>query len=142
MCGIVGYTGTADSSFIEKMNAVQHHRGPDEAGIVYHEDGQVHLAMKRLSIQDLVGGHQPMYTPDQKYCIVFNGEIFNAPEIRKQLELKGYSFQTSSSDTEVVLLLYRDIGIECLKRLNGMFAFVIHDKEKKNISWGKRPFWN
>lgn len=140
MCGIVGYTGTADSSFIQKMNAVQHHRGPDEAGIVYHEEGQVHLAMKRLSIQDVEGGHQPMYTPDHNYCIVFNGEIFNAPEIRKQLELKGYTFQTNSSDTEVVLLLYRDIGIDCLNRLNGMFAFVIHDKEKKILFGGRDPF--
>lgn len=140
MCGIVGYSGKEDNAPILQMNRVQHHRGPDEEGIVYHADGWVHMGMKRLSIQDLEGGHQPMYTPDQKFCIVFNGEIFNAPELRKNLENKGYVFQTASSDTEVVLLLYRDIGKKCLDQLNGMFAFVIHDREKNILFGGRDPF--
>lgn len=140
MCGIVGYSGKEDSAPIVNMNRVQHHRGPDEDGIVFHKDGLVHLGMKRLSIQDLNGGHQPMYTPDQKYCIVFNGEIFNAPELRKNLEQKGYIFQTNSSDTEVVLLLYRDLGRKCIELLNGMFAFVIHDREKNLLFGSRDPF--
>lgn len=140
MCGIVGYTGTADPEHLVRMNTAQHHRGPDEDGRVYHPDGQVHLGMKRLSIVDLTGGHQPMYTPDGKYCIVFNGEIFNAPEIRRNLEQKGYVFQTASSDTEAVLLLYRDCGMESFRQLNGMFAFVIHDRENNILAGGRDIF--
>lgn len=140
MCGIVGFTGLKNDELIRRMNQVQHHRGPDEDGMVYHSDGAVNLAMKRLSILDLQGGHQPMYSADQQYCIVFNGEIFNAPELRKDLEQKGYVFQTKSSDTEVVLLLYMDMGIQCVNQLNGMFAFVIHDRKQHLLFGGRDPF--
>lgn len=140
MCGIVGYSGIPETKYLYDMNRVQHHRGPDEEGYAFHEDGLVHLAMKRLSIQDLEGGHQPMYTPDKRYCIVFNGEIFNAPELRKNLESKGYVFQTRGSDTEVLLLLYRDKGEKMLDDLNGMFAFVIHDRDH-NILFGARDMF-
>jgi len=144
MCGIVGYTGTEDSSQINKMNQVQHHRGPDESGMIYHSDGKVHLAMKRLSIVDLLQGQQPMYSEDEQYCIVFNGEIFNSAELRNILEKKGYHFK-SKSDTEVLLKYYIYKGEKCVKDLNGMFAFVIHDRKNNYLfgardSFGIKPF--
>jgi asparagine synthase (glutamine-hydrolysing) len=137
MCGIVGYSGYTDATPIQEMNRVQHHRGPDEEGQVYHNDGQVHLAMKRLSIIDLMSGQQPMYNIDKSLCIVFNGEIFNAPILRKQLESEGFEFKTKTSDTEVILCLYQKLGEECVSLLNGMFAFVIHDR-KRNILFGAK----
>lgn len=142
MCGIVGYSGYSDIESIFEMNRVQHHRGPDEDGVVYHEDGKVNLAMKRLSIVDINSGHQPMYNINKSLCIVFNGEIFNAPLLRKQLESEGYSFQTKSSDTEVILLLYEKLGDKCIELLNGMFAFVIHDRNKNILFGGRDHFGN
>jgi asparagine synthase (glutamine-hydrolysing) len=142
MCGIVGYSGYNDRQPILEMNSVQHHRGPDEEGVVYHEEGKVHLAMKRLSIIDINSGHQPMYNIDKSLCIVFNGEIFNAPLLRKQLESEGYSFQTKGSDTEVILVLYQKLGDKCIELLNGMFAFVIHDRNNNVLFGGRDHFGN
>jgi len=137
MCGIVGYTGYRDSAPLIEMNRVQLHRGPDEDGHIFHSEGNVHLAMKRLSIVDLNSGQQPMYSQDKSICIVFNGEIFNAPQLRRILLNDGYSFQTENSDTEVIINLYQKSGKACVKELNGMFAFVIHDR-KNNILFGAR----
>lgn len=142
MCGIVGYSGYNDRLPILEMNKAQHHRGPDEDGVVYHKEGNVHLAMKRLSIIDINSGHQPMYNIDKSLCIVFNGEIFNAPILRKQLESEGYNFQTKGSDTEVILVLYQKIGVKCIELLNGMFAFVIHDRNKNILFGGRDHFGN
>jgi asparagine synthase (glutamine-hydrolysing) len=140
MCGIVGYTGIADATHLEQMNAAQRHRGPDDAGTYSCERDQVHFAMRRLSIIDLTGGKQPMRNRRGTLCIVFNGEIFNAPELRRSLEKVHYPFQTDHSDTEVLLALYEQEGRDMVQRLNGMFAFVIHDREKHLLFGTRDPF--
>ncbi len=129
MCGIVGIinkNGTApiESQTISGMCDVMSHRGPDDYGIFVNE--HVGLGHRRLSIIDLATGHQPMFTPDQRYVIVFNGEIYNYKDLRAKLISLGSDFQTNS-DTEVILELYRQYGKECVKHLNGIFAFCIYD---------------
>ncbi len=104
------------------------HRGPDDAGEYWSEDGRVGFGHRRLSIIDLSAtGHQPMQTPDGQLCITFNGEIYNHLELRRELEARGHNFR-SSSDTEVILAAYRQWGKDCPSRLQGMFAFAIYDK--------------
>ena len=116
------------------MNALQVYRGPDGDGVFRDREVALSLAMRRLAIIDLDGGQQPMSTEDGRYTIVFNGEIFNAPELRSDLEERGISFRTDHSDTEVILNFFALDGEEMLTRLNGMFAFVIYDRQKQ------RPF--
>jgi len=140
MCGIVGYTGLKDRGYLSLMNARQSHRGPDESGEYWDLELSVGLAMSRLSILDISGGHQPMVTEDGNFVIVFNGEIFNASEIRKSLLIKGVKFSTDHSDTEVILKGYQHIGCEIVKQLNGMFAFVIYDKRNKTLFGARDPF--
>jgi asparagine synthase (glutamine-hydrolysing) len=106
-------------------------RGPDDSGIWNSSDGMVGLAHRRLSILDLsAAGHQPMLSTDGTLCIVFNGEIYNHVELRGQLIAKGHGFR-SSSDTEVILAAYREWGVDCLIRLNGMFAFGLYDAAQR-----------
>ncbi|MFO1497484.1 MAG: asparagine synthase (glutamine-hydrolyzing) [Verrucomicrobiota bacterium] len=133
MCGIAGYCGLSDNGILERMNRLMVHRGPDDHGVYVHPESRVGLSMQRLSILDLSGGHQPMSHADGRLWIVFNGEIFNAPELRRELEGRGQKFVTKNSDTEVLLQLYQVCGPEMLSRLNGMFAFVIHDREKGRL---------
>jgi asparagine synthase (glutamine-hydrolysing) len=135
MCGIVGIynsqLNTSDNiSLVKKMLSLIRYRGPDESGI--YVNSQVTLGSVRLSIIDLVAGQQPLSTPDQKYWIVFNGEIFNYPELRSELEKKGIHFQTLS-DTEVLLQAFIRWGTDCLCRMNGQFAFAIWNNEKKEL---------
>ena len=137
MCGIVGIVGRHEVEWIRRMNDAIVHRGPDDQGVYQSPDQSVSLAMRRLSILDLEGGHQPMSDPSGKVWIVFNGEIYNAPELRAQLEQQGRRFRTKSSDTEVLLHLYLEKGTALLNDLNGMFAFVIHD-QRKNLLFGAR----
>ena len=106
------------------------HRGPDDHGIFIDEN--VGLGHRRLSIIDLESGHQPMMSQDQQHTIVFNGEIYNFPELKSNLKARGISFNTHS-DTEVILELFREHGKECVKLLNGIFAFCIFDKQSKAI---------
>ncbi len=131
MCGIVAISGQQEAEWISAMNGAIVHRGPDDEGIYRSPDQKVSLAMRRLSILDLDGGHQPMSDPTGAVWIVFNGEIFNAPELRAQLEHRGRVFRTHNSDTEVLLHLYLEKGRKMLDDLNGMFAFVIHDQRNK-----------
>lgn len=131
MCGIAGIVGPQDESWLSGMNSVITHRGPDDWG--EYRDGDVALAMRRLSILDLDGGHQPMSNPEGSVWIVFNGEIYNSPEIRERLLQKGHSFKTSNSDTEVLLHLYEEKGEAALDELNGMFGFVIYDQRSKRL---------
>jgi len=147
MCGIVGFTGSqAEDVYIDEMNNTQLHRGPDDGGKFFCQQQGVHIAMRRLSIIDVDGGHQPMSSPDKKFWVVFNGEIFNAALLRKELEIKGVKFITDHSDTEVLLQLYIKYGADMLIKLNGMFAFVIYDIEKAKLfcardMFGIKPFY-
>jgi asparagine synthase (glutamine-hydrolysing) len=133
MCGICGIINNDGSIAINKalksMNDAIVHRGPDDEG--FFIDHNAGLAMRRLSIIDLNTGHQPMFSYDERYVIVYNGELYNFRELQIN-HLREYRFKTKS-DTEVILNLYHKYGVDCLKYLNGMFAIAIYDKEKKEL---------
>lgn len=134
MCGIVGAIGKYYfTNAIDEMNESQIHRGPDDEGIFRDQINKVSLGMRRLSIVDLSNGHQPMSNEDDTIWVVFNGEIFNAPTLRKELIEKGHSFKTASSDTECLLHLYEEFGIKMLDHITGMFAFCIYDTKKSKL---------
>jgi len=146
MCGIVGLWGAQDESWVDSMNAIQTHRGPDGAGVFRDRDAQLALAMRRLAILDLSGGNQPMISADGRYVLVFNGEIFNSPDLRRDLETAGVMFVTDHSDTEVLLHLLIREGEAALGRLNGMFAFALYDKFSATLlcardRMGIKPFY-
>jgi asparagine synthase (glutamine-hydrolysing) len=134
MCGVAGiidYHCKANSKIIlESMLRVIGYRGPDESGI-YHSRNAT-IGSVRLSIIDISGGQQPLSDPSGRFWIVFNGEIFNYKELRKDLEKKGNTFKTHS-DTEVLVQLFALYGEKCLQLLNGQFAFAIWDKEKEEL---------
>lgn len=134
MCGIAGivdYSGKGiDGPVIEKMLCAINYRGPDESGIYLSE--HTGIGNVRLSIIDLSTGQQPLSDVSGRFWIVFNGEIFNYPELREILVQKGYKLKTHS-DTEVLVQLYAIYGKECLSMLNGQFAFAIWDKAKEEI---------
>ena len=133
MCGIVGTIGYDTDRYVKIMNNFQIHRGPDDEGIYFDRDNNVCIGMRRLSIMDLQNGHQPMHNEDETVFVVFNGEIFNANALRKELVADGHYFYTENSDTEVLVHLYEKYGINMLQQLNGMFAFIIWDENKKNV---------
>ncbi|WP_339863510.1 XrtA/PEP-CTERM system amidotransferase [Paremcibacter congregatus] len=134
MCGIAGIITSLDrkpdAAIIKRMTDAIHHRGPDEAGL-YVDDG-VGLGHRRLSIIDLKSGQQPMSSASEDVTIVYNGEIYNFVELRAELEGLGYSFRTRC-DTEVILYAYHAWGPDSVKRIRGMFAYVIYDKRTKQI---------
>lgn len=136
MCGIIGivsHTPIRGHELFLIQRDTMHHRGPDDAGEWWSEDGRVGLAHRRLAIIDVsTGGHQPMMDESGKLCIVFNGEIYNFQDLRKELEAKGHHFR-SSSDTEVILAAYREWGTDCIKRLNGIFSLCIFDENQKRL---------
>src|SRR6476620_9389984 len=106
MCGVTGIITTAQVDLRDRIDAMTDtmaHRGPDDRGVAVFEERGVALGMRRLSIVDLDGGHQPMYSDDRRYCLVFNGEVYNAPELRAELTASGHQFRTDHSDTEVLL---------------------------------------
>lgn len=128
MCGINGFTWR-DPGLLRKMHELTSHRGPDDQGL--WETESVSFAHNRLSIIDLSpGGHQPMASPDGRFTIVFNGEIYNYRELRSQLS--GVRFQ-SGSDTEVLLAAWEAWGEKCLEKLNGIFAFALWDRDEKSL---------
>ncbi|MBK9283206.1 MAG: asparagine synthase (glutamine-hydrolyzing) [Sphingobacteriaceae bacterium] len=147
MCGITGklhWGKNYDPNLISKMNKAIAHRGPDDEGKL--ELGEISLGHRRLSIIDLSSdAKQPMSETTNRYHIVFNGEIYNYLEIKKNLEAEGYIFK-NKSDTEVVLNSYIKWGSSCLNKFNGMFSFVIWDNENKELfaardRFGKKPFY-
>jgi len=128
MCGIAGIIGRPDLEAVQSMMDAMSTRGPDDYGI--HVDSQVVLGHRRLSILDLsMAGHQPMSRAGGRLWIVYNGEIYNFKSLRRQLEGRGHRFD-SRTDTEVILALYEEMGIECLAQLRGMFAFAIWDRRE------------
>jgi len=130
MCGISGLVNCGDRETLARMTAVQAHRGPDDFGLWeqrFPDGSYVGLGSRRLSIIDLsASGHMPMCNEDRTIWITYNGEIYNFTELRRDLHAKGHQF-VSDTDTEVIIHLYEEEGPDCVKRLNGMFAFAICD---------------
>src|SRR3989338_635264 len=147
MCAIIGVLGRnlPDQEQFKKARDTMTHRGPDDAGLYYAPEEGVALGHRRLSIIDLsAAGRQPFSSWDNRFLITFNGEIYNYRELKKELE-EFYSFKTDS-DTEVLLASYIQWGEKCLNKLNGMFAFAIWDRKKKELfcardRLGVKPFY-
>lgn len=149
MCGIAGFVHFSGYDQVESLPRLKRmtdaliHRGPDEEG--YYIDNYVSLGHRRLSIIDLSSGQQPMAALDGQIQIVFNGEIYNFLDLRAELEIKGYQFKTRC-DTEVILLGYIEWGVQCVAKLNGMFAFAIWDNRSRQLLLardrvGKKPLY-
>ena len=148
MCGIAGVSLSRPAErcgdLLRSMSARLAHRGPDDDGIFVSPDQTAGLAHRRLSILDLSSrGHQPMASASGKLSLSYNGEIYNYPELRGQLEAKGRRF-SSDCDTEVILHLYEELGEGCVERLHGMFAFALYDSEARTLfcardRLGKKP---
>lgn len=146
MCGIAGFVGAGGSADLQRMTRRLTHRGPDAEGFFEKADAGVFLGHRRLSIIDLAGGAQPMVSSDGALAIIFNGEIYNHPELRRELLGKGHVFATDHSDTEVLLHAWREWGEAMLSRLNGMWAFAIHDSRTGRLflardRFGKKPIY-
>ena len=146
MCGIAGFylrEGQASLATVRAMCDRIRHRGPDDEG--YHVEGGCAIGMRRLSIIDLSTGHQPMANEDESVWVVFNGEIYNYQELRRDLRARGHRFATNS-DTETLVHLYEEQGAEGLRRLRGMFAYAIWDARQRRIllardRFGKKPLY-
>jgi asparagine synthase (glutamine-hydrolysing) len=135
MCGIAGIVNTAAdqrvaSPAIHRMCQAIIHRGPDDEGI-FVKDG-VGFGMRRLSIIDLAGGHQPVFNEDRSVWVVFNGEIYNFPQLRADLKSRGHRLATHT-DTEVIVHLYEEMGRDCVHQLRGMFAFALYDERRRKV---------
>jgi asparagine synthase (glutamine-hydrolysing) len=139
MCGICGFldsrqTEQSKRDSLRKMCGIISHRGPDDEG--HYINGDVALGMRRLSIIDLAHGHQPLSNEDETVWVVLNGEIYNFQKLRDELESKGHRFRTRS-DTEVIVHLYEDVGLELFRRLRGMFALALWDTKRKRLVLGR-----
>ncbi len=139
MCGIVGvfnYAGKeshVSPAVLQRMTDEIHHRGPDDSGTYISPDRKIGFGFRRLSIVDLsMAGHQPMSTTDQTIWLVFNGEIYNHLDIRKDLEARGYQYR-SKTDTETILYAYQEYGLDFISKLYGMFAIAIWDARKQQL---------
>lgn len=142
MCGICGQYNFEDHApvareDIARMATTLVHRGPDDEG--YFVSGGVGLGFRRLSIIDLAGGHQPMSDQENSVWVVFNGEIYNFPELRRELEAFGHVFRTTC-DTEVIVHGYKQWGDQILNRLNGMFGLAIWDAKRRRLIVARDPF--
>ncbi|MGG6447408.1 asparagine synthase (glutamine-hydrolyzing) [Pseudobacillus badius] len=150
MCGFVGCIhhnpkkmNTKLMNRFRKMNSIITHRGPDDEGFYFDE--YVNFGFRRLSIIDIESGHQPLSYENERYWIIFNGEIYNYIEIRQELEDKGFEFSTNS-DTEIIIALYSDLKEQSVRKLRGMFAFIIWDKVEQILfgardHFGIKPFF-
>lgn len=146
MCGIAGFVlrdGRAETGAVRAMCDQIRHRGPDDEGI--HVDGGCGIGMRRLSIIDLATGHQPISNEDRTTWVVFNGEIYNYQSLREALISQGHRFATNS-DTETLVHLYEQFGVDGLPRLRGMFAFAIWDGRRRELTlvrdrFGKKPLY-
>ena len=148
MCGIAGIIGRqplspADLEAVRRMNEALRHRGPDGEGTF--SKGPVSLAMRRLSIIDLEGGWQPLLNEDHSLVLVANGEIYNFPELRKDLVARGHRFSTAG-DCETILHLYEEHGANCVHYLRGMFAFALWDSRRRRLllardRMGEKPLY-
>jgi len=140
ICGLAGLEGASrfDEDLVRRMTDVLAHRGPDDAGVYLRSfrgprgEGRIGLGHRRLSIIDLAGGHQPLANEDDSVWVVFNGEIYNFPELRQRLEASGHVFRTRC-DTETLVHLYEDLGTQCVRELRGMFAFALWDSNTRTL---------
>ena len=141
MCGIFGFSSplsTDDqSSVLREMGNCLIHRGPDDHG--YFQKNHIGMGMRRLSIIDLQSGKQPIYSNNGNCVIVYNGEVYNYKDLRTDLEDRGYHFHTET-DTEVIVNLYQEKGVDCLHDLNGMFAFAVYDIQKDELFLARDRF--
>ena len=145
MCGIAGFVNHKEEKQKDLENMLSRiiHRGPDGSGMYFKDD--VALGHRRLSIIDLEGGSQPMFNEDNRVSIVFNGEIYNYQELKEELLKCNHTFKTNS-DTEVIIHGYEEYGYDIVKKLRGMFAFVLYDESKKELfgardHFGMKPFY-
>ena len=140
MCGIAGFFAKEEQVVLEAMAEKMAHRGPDDQGLFYSSERRVGLSHARLAIQDLSSaGHQPMFNAEKSIALVFNGEIYNFPELRSDLKEKGYQFR-GRSDTEVLLAMYQEHGTDVLSHIEGMFAFAIYDFRNDSLFLARDPF--
>src|SRR5262245_51662076 len=134
MCGIAGLVSLGPKSVFEEevqaMCDAMTHRGPNDAG--YYVGAKAALGMRRLSIIDIDGGHQPVHNEDRSVWVVFNGEIYNFKQLRISLERQGHRFYTDT-DTEVIVHLYEEYGESCVEKMRGMFAFAVWDERQKKL---------
>lgn len=147
MCGIAGFVGLGSREDLKRMNFAQASRGPDGDGVAVVPEERLYLGHRRLAVIDIEGGAQPMWSADRRLAIVFNGEIYNHVELRRQLVLAGADFATDHSDTEVLLQGYRIWGDNFVERLNGMWAFVLYDEARRRLfgsrdRFGKKPLYH
>ena len=149
MCGIAGFVSEGNpghldrAAVLDRMCRVIEHRGPDDQGTFIK--GEVALGMRRLSIIDLAGGHQPISNEDGAVTIAFNGEIYNYRELQIDLKGRGHVFKTNS-DTETIVHSYEEYGEQCVNHLRGMFAFALWDERNKKLMIardrvGKKPLY-
>src|SRR5215210_4981253 len=150
MCGIAGFieqneiTPPAEREILlDKMCKIITHRGPDEQGAIVKN--RAALGMRRLSIIDLKSGQQPIFDCSGNLAIVFNGEIYNFLELKKDLQSRGHKFKTNS-DTETIVHAYEEFGADCVRHLRGMFAFAIYDFREESLfiardRVGKKPLF-
>lgn len=136
MCGICGIFGLEDKSLVRRMCQILAHRGPDDDGFFF--DKNIGLGHRRLSIIDLAWGKQPIFNEDESICTIYNGEIYNFPELRKDLERKDHRFYTNT-DTEIIVHLYEEEGALFVKKLRGMFAIALWDANKKCLLLARDP---
>ena len=150
MCGIAGIfeygrsQGSVSEATLLHMRETLHHRGPDGAGLYISPDRRVGLGVRRLAIIDLAGGEQPMFGRNGE-TLVFNGEIYNYPALRRALEERGVAFGTDC-DTEIIVRLYELYGERCVDHLNGMFAFAVWDPARERLFFardrvGEKPLY-
>ncbi|HEY2542252.1 MAG TPA: asparagine synthase (glutamine-hydrolyzing) [Gaiellaceae bacterium] len=137
MCGICGIAGAPDRARLEAMSATLVHRGPDASGEML--EGPVALASRRLSIIDLAGGDQPIWNEDGSCVVVQNGEIYNHPELMRELRRAGHDYRTHS-DTETIVHLYEQYGLDFARRLRGMFAIAIWDDRERRLVLARDPY--
>ncbi|PLR84428.1 asparagine synthase (glutamine-hydrolyzing) [Bacillus canaveralius] len=144
MCGFIGCVHEKAQAFqddqkqqFKNMNKIITHRGPDDDG--YYFDDHIQFGFRRLSIIDIESGHQPLTYENERYWIIFNGEIYNYVELRDELLNEGLSFATHS-DTEVIIALYSHLKEKAVEKLRGMFSFVIWDKQEETLYGARDPF--
>ncbi|PLR79441.1 asparagine synthase (glutamine-hydrolyzing) [Bacillus sp. V3-13] len=144
MCGFIGCVHEKAQAFqddqkqqFKNMNNIITHRGPDDEG--YYFDDHIQFGFRRLSIIDIESGHQPLTYENERYWIIFNGEIYNYVELRDELLKEGLSFATHS-DTEVIIALYSHLKEKAVEKLRGMFSFVIWDKQEETLYGARDPF--